>query len=1131
MSNVFAPERLREIRSLDDVLELLADELDWPVVADDLEEATFEYTPEELGVPADRVPRLRSINQLRPLTTHQPWGVFFLEFQGPRLPLTPLRRLLQSLVTKKRATANGQHRTWTLDSLLFVVLTDSGDAVELHFLTFVDAADRATEIRSLPWRPDHSPQQHLDRLAHELLPRLTWPDDEDNEEAWRAEWQQAFKLRHGEAIANAQRLAERMADVASVLRTRIADALDAERGRDRPFHELLGEVRQQLVADVSESAFADMCAQTLVYGTLTSRITDPDSFGASPTLSVVPLANPFLGAFFEQVHDQVAAIDLDATGLEQFVADLRETNVEAVLDQFGSTAKGGDPVVHFYEEFLTRYDRKMRADAGAFYTPRQMVRFMVRAVDDILRGTFGLPDGVADDSTWTDVASHIGIELPSQVAADERFVSMIDPATGTGTFLVEWISQAVDSYGASHHAGDGAQYLTDQVIPSMHAFELMLAPYAIAHLKVALEVKNHGGDASAVNIHLTDSLEHPAIQGQFEEMSDPVALEGQRAAELKESSHFTVCIGNPPYDREQGTNRSSTGKRKGGVVRYGVSGMAPLLDDVLRPLSEAGLGKHAKNVYNDYVYFWRWATWQATQRGNGPGIVAFITASSYLDGVSMGGLRHHLRNVFDEIWIVDLGGEGRGARPEENVFDIRTPVAIAFGVRTTGNPDECRVRYTRISGTRVEKLGWLESQALSGASWTEVGGKDLAPFVPASSSEYTRWPELTDLLPWIHSGSQYKRTWPLAPSKRVLQRRWESLLEAHGRDRSVAFKETRDRTLTRDPAPLLKPGPRLEPIGALDDGASFEALERYGYRSFDRQWAIADNRLADFPRPDLWATRGDSQVFLTTLTSTKLGRGPAATVSPYVPDLHHFRGSYGAKDVIPLWRDRQARVPNITTGLLDTLADALDSAVAPEDLFAYIYGLSGTTAFTARFEDEVGEAAGPFRVPITADAKLFAGVASLGRDLLWWHTWGERFGEGESELPAPEVGELEPMRGYPNAFSYDPASSVLTVGNARFGPVSPDVWEFEVSGLKVLRSWLGYRMADRKGKKSSPLDDIRPDRWTFTPELLQLVGVLQRTIDLTPRAVELLDAVIAGPLVDPAKLPTPTDAERKPPKA
>ncbi len=295
---------------------------------------------------------------------------------------------------------------------------------------------------------------------------------------------------------------------------------------------------------------------------------------------------------------------------------------------------------------------------------------------------------------------------------------------------------------------------------------------------------------------------------------------------------------------------------------------------------------------------------------------------------------------------------------------------------------------------------------------------------------------------------------------------------------------------------------------------------------------IADHRVGDYPKPDLWSVRGPRQVFLTTLTSTKIGRGPALTVTPYVPDLHHFRGSYGAKDVMPLYRDRSCRVPNITEGLLAAAGDRLGAEVAPEDLLAYVQALAGTAAFTERFEDELSEAAGPVHVPITADAVLFERAVELGRDLLWWHTWGERFApDGRTRLPAGRARQITPVEGMPEKFSYDPDSQVLTVGTGAFGPVSPEVWSFEVSGLKVLDSWLGYRMKNRKGRKSSPLDDIRPTRWTQTDELLRLLAILEHTRAVTPTAAALLDTILANPLIPATALPQPTPDQRKPPRS
>lgn len=444
----FDPERLRQVRTLDNVLGFLAEQLDWPTRDFELDDASFEFTAEELGVPRNQVPALRRLRQLRPLTTAQPWGIFFLEFEGPKLPVTPLRRLLRAVVARKRATS-GTQRTWQLDDLLFIATTDSGDSVELHLVAFFDTGGPQPEIRSLPWNPDHSPRQHLVRLAVELLPKLEWPADTNEIDVWRSSWREAFALRHGEALTSAAHLADRMALTAHDLRERVAAAIAAEAG-EGAFSMLLTEIRDELVSDVDEDRFADMCAQTLVYGALTARVIDPAGFGASPVLTTVPLANPFLTSFFEQVHDQVTALDLEAAGLETLVADLRASNVEAVLDQFGATSAGGDPVIHFYERFLQAYDARMRADVGAFYTPQAVVQCIVSLVDDALRTRFGLEAGIADSATWRDVAATTGLQVPPGVHERSPFVAMLDPATGTGTFLVEWLRRAHRSFSEAH---------------------------------------------------------------------------------------------------------------------------------------------------------------------------------------------------------------------------------------------------------------------------------------------------------------------------------------------------------------------------------------------------------------------------------------------------------------------------------------------------------------------------------------------------------------------------------------------------------------------------------------------------------------------------------------------------------
>ncbi len=227
---------------------------------------------------------------------------------------------------------------------------------------------------------------------------------------------------------------------------------------------------------------------------------------------------------------------------------------------------------------------------------------------------------------------------------------------------------------------------------------------------------------------------------------------------------------------------------------------------------------------------------------------------------------------------------------------------------------------------------------------------------------------------------------------------------------------------------------------------------------------------------------------------------------------------------MPLWRDRSALRPNVTQGLLSFLSSSFKRDIAPEDLAAYVYGLAATPAFAARFGAELAEGAGPVRIPLTADVLLFDQAVELGQELLWWHTFGERFGH-DAGLPVGRASELA-VSGMPESAKYNAERCEIEVGSGRFGPVTPAVWQFEVSGLKVVQSWLGYRKAERKGKRSSPLDEEGPERWTFTDELLTLLAIIEHTIELTPIAAKLLEDVVCGPLLDAASLPKPSNAER-----
>lgn len=1082
--------------------------LKWPIPSGlEWDDLPIDWSPAELDLDPEKVGPIR-IHQLN-IVTDQQVGILVLQFDGKRLPVAAVRRIIERfLKTPSGKTRSGRRPAWEEDRVLVFAISPQDNSI--HAIG-VGREDGRRVLRSLSWSTGSTPAR-LELIAERGVPELVWGDRGPALTTGLSRTA-GFGAYRG-AIRSAASLAARMAEVARELREEVLDLLDVET-QGGPMRTLLGEFQERLLPDLDHKKFADVYAQTMVYGLLSARVTHPELFAGDRPLLGIRFSNELLDSIYARFREQTAGeLDVDELGLGELAGELAKTDIEELLADFGSKDRKMDPVVFLYEQFLQQYDGRQRMDAGAFYTPLPVVRFMTRAVDHILKTTFGLPLGIADPATWSEVCRNLGIILPDDTVPDRQFVSMVDPATGTGTYLMEWIRVARESYVAANGNDKGwSKHFEEYVAPPMHAFELMLAPYAIAHLKFAVEGHAAGIEDIEPAILLSDTLQHPALGGNTglwsEDEDDPIAVEAERADTLKTRERFTVVIGNPPYNREQGTAAGE--HRGGGVVRYGAGQIKPLINDLTKPMTDAGQGVHIKNLYNDYVYFWRWATWKATQDlGDGPGIVAMITASSYLSGKSMSGLRAHLRDVFDDFYVIDLGGEGRGANTEENVFDILTPVAIGIGVRSTGTRNtsksrNCRVHFARVSGSRADKFDWLERD-FADVEFVDIPGAHLDSLAPAASGDYADWPSLDDLMPWSHSGSQVKRTWPISQSADVLRRRWEALLSA--KDRVTAMKVSRDRTLDSTPAALGSTR-RLAALRNVRPGDAPEPIEPYGYRSFDRQFVIADARLADYPRPELWAVRSDQQIYLTTLTSTTLGRGPVLTATPYVPDLHHFKNR-GAKDIFPMWRDRGATDPNLGPVVLDRLADVLGKGIGPDEIVQYLYGIGGTAAFSERFAEELAVAAGPVRLPITKDRALFGSVATLGKELLARHTWGERY--TDSPIPLGPATEVAKITGKPERFGYDTASQTLSVGNGAIAPVTPEVWDFEVSGMKPLQKWLGYRMAKRQGRTSSPLDAITYDEWTFTDELLLVVSILQHTVDLTPRAAELLSRVLEGPL-------------------
>lgn len=901
-------------------------------------------------------------------------------------------------------------------------------------------------------------------------------------------------------------LAEMLAPLCHLLREEVLEALQIE---DSAIRQVAAEWREALFPEADDRQFADAYAQTVTYTLLLARFEGEERVRTESAEQFLRRRHGLLAQSLRVLTDPQTREEIDL-GISLLERSISAINLGALR------RKASDPWLYFYEDFLAKYDPKLRKDRGVYYTPVEVIRCQCRLVAELLcEPPFDKPLGFAD-----------------------RDVTVLDPAAGTGAYLLAAFLMGCEAVIARQ--GPGAVSGRAAVMArNLHGFEILVGPYAVAHLRMTQAILDAGADLpeDGAHLYLADTLESPHAEtlAKLPFQHRPLANEHRRAQEVKRDTPILVCLGNPPYDRQQIDSEDGATERKGGWVRFGEHGDDGIFNDFLRPARQAAHSVHLKNLYNDYVYFWRWALWKVFEQKKGPGIVSFITASSYLRGPGFIGMRQVMRETFDDLWIIDLEGDNLGPRKTDNVFAIRTPVAIAVGVRYSGPQTKrpTRVRYARIAGTREEKLAQLgQIERFADLKWRDCPTELLAPFLPKGEGDYFRWPALADLFPWQHSGVQFKRTWPIGESQGVLKARWRRLLAGRLPEKRTLFKETAARRVDESYEAIQ--GGRLPSLAQLSDETP-PGLSRYGYRSFDRQWALLDPRFADRIRPPLVASHGSKQVYLTSLLSGTLGLGPAATVTAEVPDLHHFRGSFGGRDVIPLYRDSAAAEPNVVRGLPGRLADLVSCKVAAEDLFAYCYAILATPSYVERFGEELA-VPGP-RIPITLDPILFVRTVRYGQRLVFLHSWGERFNARRGRgLPAGEARCIKaiPARpeGYPDTFTYKPASRALHVGTGEFAPVSAGIWDFSVSGLEVVKSWLAYRMKDGAGKRSSPLDEIRPERWTaeMTDELLQLLWVLEATVGLYPELRRNLDQIVAGPVVPAADLPQPKAFERAAPR-
>lgn len=1100
------------------LIEFLVDFLDWPLPAgmepDDVD--AIEWDLDDLKLDSTVMAKLSKVMQVPRFVGGQAFGVFILQFEGGRLPVGAVRRLVNQLVKKKRIQAKVGHEQWAMDDLIFFCQADDA-APEMHVVSFAQRDGRQV-LKAISWGSQDS-DARLEQINSQNLSNLKWVTAGPNSGTLQNR-ELAFTSAYLEGIRTSQVLANLMAEVATNVRSEVEKLYEVET-ENGPLRELHTEVRRTLNATITPKGFADMYAQTMVYGLLTARITHPEDFIGQKSIEALKFENPFLDALYAKFRAKGdPAVDVDEFGLRDLWEILAIANIDQILADFGSGQKKNDPVVFFYEEFLSKYDPQQRKELGAYYTPIPVVEFMVSATDSLIKSKFGLPNGIVDMTTWGEFAEANSLEVPLNVSENSPVVKMLDPATGTGTFLLEWVRQGLGHIKTLPLAE--RSQLSKGLLSNFDAFEISLSSYSVAQLKVHLELPGDIRKDFVPNIFLTNALSGLRQDILWDE--DPVSVQSQLAERAKFDSNHSIVVGNPPYLRVEGTEAA------GWLAEQDASGRSKF-DDIHDPAKENTIFSHQANLFNLYVYFWRFALWKAFERQAGPAMVSFITASSWLRGPGFMGLRKLARKLADDIYVIDLGGDGFSAIADENIFPIKTPVSIVTCVRGTDSnkPGNANIHFFKVEGNKQQKLSWLAETKIEDIDFLDGPVGDLDGFAPATGeTSWLEYPLLTDLFPWQLPGCKWNRTWPVGTTSSILEQRWSRLLHSDDRaDRANCYKESKTgRSIDSSVG-------NLKSISSLPVGSPPTLISRYGYRSFDRQWAFQDPRLSSGFRSSLWESRSARQIFLVSPTTKQIGLGPAAMTSLAVPDLHFFHGR-GGKDVFPLMRS--ANEPNIDPEVARFVCAQLfgeagnaDSDFC-EDLFSYAVGVMAGTDYSTRYTIEL-ETPGP-RIPITTNVELYNAMVFHGKRVIDTQTFGERqwarttppFSYPDSYPASRWISTPTRIPATDKDIKYDAGSNQLFVGDGTVENVAEQIWRFQVSGMPVVKKWLSYRTGSGAGRAKSsdnPLDSIRPTTWAsaWNDELIEVLTAVRRSIELTKEGTVLLDQIVESNLIPASSMP------------
>lgn len=874
----------------------------------------------------------------------------------------------------------------------------------------------------------------------------------------------AFK---GQTIRSAEKLAIMMARKARLMREVFHEALKRE--EPSTLKDQCKAFKDILMHDLDEQQFADIYAQTLTYGLFTARLHDPtlEDFSRAEAQNLIPKSNPFL----QQLFHYVTGPNLDKR-VVWIVDDLcnlfQATNVRRIFEDYGKNTRQTDPVLHFYETFLGTYDKTMREIRGVWYTPEPVVKFIVRAIDDVLKTHFDLKDGIADnskieillDTQTRDDRSPTGYK---RVKKEIHKVQLLDVATGTGTFLAETVKQIHEKFVGME--GIWSSYVEKDLLPRMHGFELLMASYAMCHMKLDLLLSELGYKPSnpdeppRVSVYLTNSLEehHKDADTLF---ASWLSKEANEASRIKRDMPIMVAFGNPPYSGISSNMNSWIAKNKIEDYKY--------VDGV-----HFGERKHWLN--DDYVQFIRLGEHYIEK--NGEGVLAYITNHSYLDNPTFRGMRWHLLNTFDDIYVLDLHGNSlkketmQDGSPDKNVFDIMQGVSIIIGIKKKRKNKRqlASVYHAELYGKRADKYAFLSENTIQSVEWEKLDYREpYYFFIPKNhegSEDYQSGFPLDELFPVNVTGIVTARDGLVIDDNREeLKNRIEYFANPENTDEQVRqkfFGNKKDGKYKAGDTRSWMLDVARQKIKDFDHDSKLKILTN---RPFDDCWIYYTPEMIDWGREDFMRNFLDKDN-LGLILSKRVEISKFSHVFTSRKMIQHHTMSMKEVNIsFPLYRyeavigNIEQKVANLDPVIFAKIKDTAPDAT-PENIFDYIYAVLHSPAYRERYAEFL-KSDFP-RIPYPLDPKIFHDLSDKGSKIRSLHLL-------ESPLLV-DTGVTYPISGNNMVGKHKFESSKVWINEDQyFDGVSQTAWEFYIGGYQPAQKWL----KDRKGRALT-MDDIQ----------------------------------------------------------